>query len=131
MGGGQNVQAGGQSVSSGHQSTRLSGNYSLECKQADVVASAMRFTAMEGNLELTASGERVDRSGTKHHFESPSIFMKAYDVVQVVTPHFHVFAGDEIHLQVGGSSVHITSGGIEITSSGEVKINGSVVKLNC
>lgn len=131
VGGGQAIQAGGQSVSSGHQSTRLAGNYSLECKQADIVASAMRITTMEGNLELTAAGERVDRSGTKHHFESPSIFMKTYDVVQVVTPHFHVFAGDEIVLQVGGSSIRITSGGIDIASGGEVKINGATVKLNC
>lgn len=129
--GSQSVRVGGQSLGAGHQTVRLGGDYSLDCKQADIVAKGIRMTAMSSNLELVASGERLDVSGTKHHFESPSIFMKAYDVVQVVTPNFHVFAESEIHLQVGGSKVHITAGGIEISSTGDVKVNGATVKLNC
>jgi uncharacterized protein (DUF2345 family) len=50
--------------------------------------------------------------------------------VQINAPHFHVFSGD-IRLVAGGSSIVITDGGIQITSSGNVEINGGLVKLNC
>jgi type VI secretion system secreted protein VgrG len=49
----------------------------------------------------------------------------------VVGPKIHVFGGEEIHLQVGGSSIHMTAGGIKITSGGDVEVNGGLVKLNC
>jgi type VI secretion system secreted protein VgrG len=51
--------------------------------------------------------------------------------VQVVAPQIHLFGGSEIHLQVSGSSIHLTEGGIKINSAGPVEINGAVVKINC
>ncbi len=43
----------------------------------------------------------------------------------------HLFALGEIHLQVGGSSIHITDGGITIGSSGVIDVQGAPIKLNC
>ncbi|MPZ21619.1 MAG: hypothetical protein GEV06_27575 [Luteitalea sp.] len=82
------------------------------------------------NLVFTAGVERFDTTGGNHFITSGSTYMKSSDVVQVVAAHCHVFAAD-IQLVAGGSSIKVTNGGIEISSSGRVSINGSPVKLNC
>jgi hypothetical protein len=87
---------------------------------------------IHGGVLLGSANVRVD-------LKAPQIGLAATDTVyvhgdaavQVTSPKVHVFADSEIHLQVGGSSIHITAGGIKIASSGDVEINGAVVKLNC
>jgi type VI secretion system secreted protein VgrG len=123
VGGSQSVQiAGGQSVSAGSVQVRAAGEWMT-------VAKTISMSATE-NFAVFATGERLDMSNTKHHFGSPEIYLHGETVVQVVTKNFHVYAGDEIHLQVGGSAIHITAGGIKISSPGPVEVNGSFITLN-
>ena len=132
------VVGGNQSVLvKGHQSVTVENNASLKAErvlvQADEqlseVAKNISLAATEA-LQLSAGGERLDVSGTKHHFESPAIFLHGRDGVQVVTDKFHVHAGSEIVLQSGGSTIKISDAGIEIQSGSVVKINGSLITLN-
>lgn len=132
------VVGGNQSVEvQGHQSVKVKNNASLKAEriliQADTQLSEVAHDialAATNSLQLSAGGERLDVSGTKHHFESPAIFLHGKDGVQVVTDKFHVHAGTEIVLQAGGSTIKLSGAGIEIQSGSMVKINGSFVTIN-
>jgi type VI secretion system secreted protein VgrG len=123
---------GGQSTSVGGAASTTAGEISVKSKGLYVLHGGFVSLNGEGFLGLSAAnGERLDLSGVKHHFGSPEIYLHGKNVVQVVTENFHVFAGTEVLLKVGGSSIRLTAGGIDIESSGDVKINGATVKLNC
>jgi type VI secretion system secreted protein VgrG len=133
IGGSNNVSVkGAQSVSVGGSDTKDIGGPQKITADSFFHESRSFYTILgsDGTVWIDAS-ERIDTSKVKHHIESPEIYLKGNSVIQAVAPTFHVFAGQEIHLQAGGSSIHITPGGIDIKSAGPVKINGSVVKLNC
>jgi type VI secretion system secreted protein VgrG len=82
-------------------------------------------------MRLDCSTNRDDYTSANHAIEAAALFLKGRQGVQVVARQIHVFGGEEIHLQVGGSSIHITDGAIKIQSPGDVEINGGLVKLNC
>ncbi len=84
--------------------------------------------AAGANIALAAGDQRRDES-TNHFVKTGGFWISASSAMQVNTAHFHVFAGD-IKLQAGGSSIHITDGGINIKSGGDVVVNGAVIKLN-
>jgi type VI secretion system secreted protein VgrG len=117
VGGGQSTSVGGD------QHVNVAG--SSEVKAAGIFFNSSEYYQVfsKGNIGITTMGERLDMSSVKHDIESKGVYVKGSDVIQLVSPTVHVFAGNEIHLQVGGSSIHITAGGIEI--------NGPLVKLNC
>jgi type VI secretion system secreted protein VgrG len=122
-GGQTSVVEGSRGVSvRGEQNINVDGKYTLFAQ--DIVLSAA------GEVHIQSAGDRYDTSNN-HFIRSGSTYLESQSVVQVVAPCFHVFAKSEIHRQVGGSSIHITSGGIKITSSGNVDVNGAIVKLNC
>jgi type VI secretion system secreted protein VgrG len=52
------------------------------------------------------------------------------DMTIQVGKHLLVDAGTEIQLQVGGSVIKMTKSGIDISSSGPIKIDGKPVKIN-
>jgi type VI secretion system secreted protein VgrG len=83
-----------------------------------------------GDMTLSTDANRTDQTHGNHFIQSGSTYMRSQDVVQVVAPHFHVFA-DDIRLVRGGSSIVISNSGITITSTGDVEVNGAYVKLNC
>ena len=122
-GGQTSVVEGSRGVSvRGEQNINVDGKYTLFAQ--DIVLSAA------GEVHIQSDGDRYDDSNN-HFIKSGSTYLDSKSVVQVVAPYFHVFAKAEIHLQVGGSSIHITPGGITITSAGNVDVNGAIVKLNC
>jgi type VI secretion system secreted protein VgrG len=136
----QTLKVGGsQSMAvAGGQNTTVGGDVHLEVTGTyNAKAAGMFFNSSSyyqvfslGNLSLSTEGERLDVSAVKHHIESKGIFLKGEEGIQLVAPRVHVFAGTEIHLQVGGSSIHITEGGIKIQSGGPVEVNGSFISLN-
>jgi type VI secretion system secreted protein VgrG len=124
--------AGGQNASiGGSQSVEVTGHSRTEAASIELQGHAYFQANTQGTMYLSASGDQDVSAIGNQHFRAESMYFEGRDVVQVVAPTVHVFAGSEIHLQVGGSSVHITGGGIKIASSGDVEINGANVKLNC
>jgi type VI secretion system secreted protein VgrG len=83
------------------------------------------------HMQITSDTDRDDWTSANHTIDADALFLKGRSGVQVVGPKIHVFGGEEIHLQVGGSSIYITAGGIKIASPGDVEVNGALVKLNC
>jgi type VI secretion system secreted protein VgrG len=89
------------------------------------------FVDIHNGVLLGSANVRVDLKAPQIDLDATgAVYIKGKSAVQVVSPKVHVYAGDEIHLQVGGSSIHITAGGIKITSGGAVQINGSFITLN-
>jgi type VI secretion system secreted protein VgrG len=83
------------------------------------------------DMTLTSDADRTDSTATNHFVKASSLYISVSDVVQVNCSHFHVFAGGDIRLICGGSSIVLSPGGIKITASGNVDINGGLVRLNC
>ncbi|WP_240807984.1 bacteriophage T4 gp5 trimerisation domain-containing protein [Polyangium spumosum] len=92
-------------------------------------SKTMKLSAA-GDMTLSTDADRTDQTHGNHFLRSGSTYLRSQDVVQVVAPHFHVFA-DDIRLVCGGSSIVISKDGIQITSSGNVDVSGALVKLNC
>jgi len=91
--------------------------------------ATMKLSAT-GDMTLSTEADRTDETHANHFIRSGSTYLRSKDVVQVVAPHFHVFA-DDIRLVCGGSAIIISKDGIQITSSGNVEVSGALVKLNC
>jgi type VI secretion system secreted protein VgrG len=74
-------------------------------------------------VELTSNSELAIRAPT--HIDLAKSRSIGADDIRIV--------GKNIVLETpsGGSSIRITSGGIEIRSDGDIVVNGAVVKLNC
>lgn len=113
----------------GDRSVLVGGDQSSVIDGTDATSAKYIFLSTTEDIDLSASGDRRDTS-RNHFINSGSTYLESKDVVQVVAPHFHVFAGSKIHLQVGGSSIVITGGSIKITSGGPVEVNGSIITLN-
>jgi type VI secretion system secreted protein VgrG len=86
-------------------------------------------TTISGNVAESCASRQTEVSGAAQT-HADAMFLKGDSVVQVVSPKIHVFGGSEIHLQVGGSAIEITDGGIKISSAGPVQVNGSFIALN-
>lgn len=82
-------------------------------------------------MNIHCSSNRDDETTGNHAIKADAVFINGDSGVQVRAPKVHIFGGSEIHLGVGNSTIHITDGGIKITSAGDVEVNGAVVKLNC
>jgi type VI secretion system secreted protein VgrG len=116
---------------SGNKSIDVTGDLSLHGDNVTIQSEADTKIHAGAYMMLTAATNRDDLTGGNHTINAKALFLKGEDGVQVVGPKVHVFGGEEIHLQVGGSSIHITADKIQIQSSGDVEINGALVKLNC
>jgi type VI secretion system secreted protein VgrG len=114
------VKGSGSMSIDGDASLRVGGDLTVE-------ASAIRASA-SGDIVLAAGDERIDES-TNHRIRTGGLYVNGKSVIQLVTPHFHVFSSD-IKLTAGGSSITLGPGGISIDSDGPVVVNGSVIKLN-
>ncbi len=124
--------AGGTRASiGGDHGVKVTGHSRTEAASIELQGHAFFQANTAGTMYLSAGGDQEVSAAGNQHFRAESTYVEGRDVVQVVAPTVHVFAGSELHLQVGGSSVHITGGGIKIASSGDVEINGANVKLNC
>lgn len=116
VGGGQSGTVGGDFNMS------VTGAYYLDNAGMVVVSSQAIDMSAAATFSISSGGERVDKAAIKHHIESPAIFLHGKDGVQVVTQKFHVHAGTEVVLQVGGSSLKMTADCIEL-SSPMIKLN--------
>jgi type VI secretion system secreted protein VgrG len=74
-------------------------------------------------VNSTGHGATATMEDDYHSFDSKEMWINASNVMQVKTDNFHVFAKAQIVLQVGGSAIEITPGG--------VTIHGPIIKLNC
>jgi len=111
VGGGQSTTVGGDLEVS------VAGAYFLDNAGMVVGSSQAIDMSASGNFSISSTeGERVDKAAVKHHIESPAIFLHGKTGVQVLTGKFHVVADAEIVLQVGGSSLKMTGGCIELLS---------------
>ena len=123
----------------GNDNGKIEGDCSLDVTGAlDVhaktisVGSDEKMTIVAGGyMHVECFSNRDDETSGNHKVEADTLFLVGKSGVQVSAPKVHVFGGEEIHLGVGGSTIHITAGGIKITSAGDVEVNGAVVKLNC
>jgi type VI secretion system secreted protein VgrG len=84
-----------------------------------------------GDMTLLSDADRTDETSSNHFIKAGSVYASVSDVFQINGSHVHVFATSDIRLICGGSSIILTPGGIKITASGDVEINGGLVKLNC
>lgn len=120
----------------GNSSHKVGGAYSLSSGSTSISTGAYSVSATtitesaRTQMTLTAGDKRTDKSAN-HFLESGSFYVTLDDVFQINAAHLHAFCGSSIKLVCGGSSIVMTPGGIEITSSGIVEINGGLVKLNC
>jgi type VI secretion system secreted protein VgrG len=115
----------------GNKDIDVTGDLDIHAKAISVVSDTTMDVYSGAHMQLSCASDRDDTTSGNHAIQAGKVFVKGADVVQVVTPTFHVFAESEIHLQVGGSSIHIAPGGIKIKSDGPVEINGTPIKLNC
>lgn len=120
-----------QSSSVGGDETKtVVGSYSVGAKGITLDSSADFTATATGIMKLSAGAERYDYSA-QHWILSPSIYLIGQDNVWLAASVITLSARSHIDLMVGGSSIRISDGGITITSSGPVEVNGSPVKLNC
>ncbi|MFO0761129.1 MAG: type VI secretion system tip protein TssI/VgrG [Byssovorax sp.] len=133
VGGSQSIAVSGASSTSigGDQQIKVAGHSRTEAASIELQAGTFFQANTPGNLYLSAGQDQEVTAAVNYHLRAQGIYVEGGDVVQVIAPTVHIFAGSEIHLQVGGSSLHVTGGGIKIASSGDVEINGQNVKLNC
>ena len=82
-----------------------------------------------GDIHIQSGQSIFEEAAVNHHIKANSIYLKSDDVVQVVSPNFHVFATDKIILRVGGSAISISNDGILIKSSGSVKLDSANLKM--
>ena len=123
----------------GNQTESVDGDKDIDAKGAldlhGKTVSMVSDTTLDlysgGHMQISCATNRDDDTTGNHAIAADALFVKGGSGVQVVAPKIDVFGGEEIHLQVGGSSIDITSGGIKITSAGDVEVTGAVVKLNC
>jgi type VI secretion system secreted protein VgrG len=112
--------AGGQSTSAGSVSTST-GPFSVSARTVTINASE--------TMGLVAGDVRRD-SSTNHFIDTGGLWVKAKSIVQLIAGKILAQGNSEVRLVSGGSSITLTPGGIQIQSSGEVVVNGSVIKLN-
>jgi type VI secretion system secreted protein VgrG len=116
----------------GDRTIEADGALNLQGKTVNLVSDTDMDIHSGKYMQITSDTNRDDHTVGFHTIKAgAALFLKSDSAVQIVAPVIHAFGEAEIHLQVGGSSIHITSGGIEITSSGDVEVNGGLVKLNC
>jgi type VI secretion system secreted protein VgrG len=115
----------------GNKSISVVGALNIHGKTVDMTSDEKMEIYAGEHMQISCGTNRDDFTTANHAIEADAIFVKGVSGVQVVAPKVHVFGGEEIHLQVGGSSIDITAGGIKIQSSGDIEINGAVVKINC
>ena len=99
-------------------------------RTTDYKLDAKTVTMNAEKIGLNASDTRRDTS-TNHFIDTGGLWVKASSIFQVMAGKILLQGDSEVKLVSGGSSITITPGGIAITSSGPVSINGAVVKLNC
>jgi type VI secretion system secreted protein VgrG len=116
VGAGQSVKIGGD------QRTAITGNLEVSAATMDLKGTSSFYAHTEGNMYLNAGADQDVSAMGSYHIRSKATYIESEDVVQVSAGYFHVFARTEIHLQVGGSSIHITDG--------EVTIVSPMIKLN-
>ena len=108
----------------GNASQAVKGDCSMSADK-DTTISTKGTLSLHGDsyVELTSDGELAIRAPT--HIDLAKSRSIGADDIRIV--------GKKIVLETpsGGSSITITSGGIEIKSDGDVVVNGAVVKLNC
>jgi type VI secretion system secreted protein VgrG len=106
----------------GHSSTSVAGNMFVAVEgQISFSAPEAFFVSSLGNIELVTTADRVDRC-RNHFMESSALYIKCGDVMQVNAAYVDVFAGERIHLQVGGSTITMTPG--------EIVVKSPLIKLN-
>jgi type VI secretion system secreted protein VgrG len=114
----------------GHQSVKVTDWAELKALQYELeIGNEFRLQAGT-NINLASGGDRSDFVERNYFLFTTSTWITALDIVQMVTPKFHVFTQTEIILQSGGSFIKITPGGVEIHSDGPVKVTGTPIMLN-
>jgi type VI secretion system secreted protein VgrG len=125
------IEGSENAVVRGSSSRRVSSGASLSVGSVTMTSASTMKLHSRGNMSLTSDSDRTDKTAANHFVEAGSLYVRAKDVVQINAPHFHVFAGGDIRMVCGGSSIVLSPGGIKITSSGDVEVNGGLVKINC
>jgi type VI secretion system secreted protein VgrG len=120
----QSLKVGGgqRTVIGGTQRTGVIGDLETRAKSIELHGTAYFQAQTDGDLYLDAGGNQEVKAGCNYHIRSNSTYVESQDVVQIAAPTIHLFGGKEIHLQVGGSSIHITEG--------EVRIVSPIINLN-
>jgi type VI secretion system secreted protein VgrG len=83
-----------------------------------------------GDLTMVAGGDRTDHTVGNEIHNANEIVLTATEEISLYAPMI-VLSGSEIRLEAGDSSIIVRDGGISIISSGNVEVNGAIVKLNC
>jgi type VI secretion system secreted protein VgrG len=115
----------------GDKSIDVKGKLHLHGKTVEVISDDEMELHSGAHLNIQCDSDRDDYASGNHAIKAAALFLEGRSGVQITGSQVHIFARDEIHLGVGGSTIHLTPGGIKITSAGNVEINGAMVKLNC
>lgn len=126
-----NVQGSQTLVVQGTSDSRTKGGVSMYGGTIQIQSGGTMKLHAKGNMTLSTDADRTDQSGSNHFIDAASLYISVKDVVQINAAHFHVFARGDIRLVCGGSSIIVSPGGIKIASSGDVEVNGALIKLNC
>jgi type VI secretion system secreted protein VgrG len=105
----------------GSSKTEIAGAHSLTAASSSTGTGAYSVSAT--SITLDSKGHIKETSGGQHFIDTSSFWVSASGVAQI--------SAKKIVLMAGGSSITLTPGGIEITSSGPVDVHGLPIKLNC
>lgn len=89
----------------------------------DVSICGADHLSIHGTDTAFTAGTRTDYVASNFHVTAGSEYLKVDDVFQVTGEHFHVFAGSNIVLKAGSSTIVIDDGKIELN------VGGSSIKM--
>ena len=115
----------------GDKTIKAGGVLNLQGKTVNLVSDLDMDIHSGAHMQISCDTNRDDTTVGFHTIKANVLFLNGDSVAQVSAPVVRIFGGSEIHLGVGNSTIHITAGGIKITSAGDVEVNGATVKLNC
>jgi type VI secretion system secreted protein VgrG len=125
------VQGNSRSVIKGGSTSITGGDAVIQGGTVTINSKGKMKLYSGGDMTLLSDADRTDETASNHFVKAGSVYASVSDVFQINGAHFHVFATGDIRLISGGSSIIISPDGIKIASSGDVEINGGLVKLNC
>ncbi len=117
-------------VVQGSSTSRTKGAVSMSGGSVSISSGSTMKLHSKGNMTLSTDADRSDSATGNHTIKAANLYIDV-GAMEVKCATFLVDAGSEIKLVCGGSSIVLTPGGIKITASGDVEVNGALVKLNC
>lgn len=110
--------------------TRIGHDETLEIdNDQTTIIHGNKVTIIDGQEQVRVTKGQTTTTEDNITIDSKGTYLQSSEVVQVLSPRFHVFAGGEIHLQSKGSFIDITPGEIHIHSAGPLRMHGTPVEI--